>query len=180
MDLITGIKTRRSIRAFEDKDVSDDLLKEVIDIARYYPSWKNTQTVRFIAIKDKFIKDRIAKEAVMGFEHNTTIINGAPVLMILETINNISGYERDGSPTTSKGSHFQSFDAGLAAEAFSLALHAKGLASVILGIYDENKIKEILGINEDVSISCLMPLGYAKNEAIAPKKREVSEILLIK
>ena len=45
MDLITGIKERRSVRRFADKPVPRQLIEEVIEVARFAPSWKNVQAV---------------------------------------------------------------------------------------------------------------------------------------
>ena len=52
MDLITGIKERRSVRRFADKPVPRELITEIVEIARYAPSWKNTQTARYIVVDD--------------------------------------------------------------------------------------------------------------------------------
>lgn len=180
MEILEAICKRRSVRVFEDKEVSQEVIKEIIEASKYYPSWKNTQTARFIAIYDKDLKDKIANNAVLGFDHNKEIISKTPVLMVLATVNGRSGYERDGSPTTSKGSHFQSFDAGAAAYTFQLAAYAKGLGSVVLGIYDEEKIKEYLNMGEDMSVSCLIPLGYGNLELPAPPRKSVDDLLIIK
>ncbi len=177
MDAIKCITNRRSIRNFTDKDISDDILKEIVNISRFYPSWKNSQTVRFVAVKGD-LKNKIASKAT-SFDQNKRIISTCNTLMVLLTINGRSGYERDGIPSTSKGSHFQSFDAGLAAEAFVLSAYEKGVGSVILGLYDENIVKEELNISDDMSVSCLIALGYPTEEVSAPKRKEVDEILTI-
>lgn len=56
MEAIECIKTRRSIRKYEDKPVDKSLIEEIIEVTRFAPSWKNSQTVRYIAIYDKDIK----------------------------------------------------------------------------------------------------------------------------
>ena len=118
MDFIEGIKSRRSIRKFTDEAVTKEQIEEIVDIARFAPSWKNSQSVRYLCIMDKAVKDKIAEEAVMNFEWNTTIMKGAPALVLVLTVDKRAGYERDGSASTSKGEHWQSFDAGIAAETF--------------------------------------------------------------
>ena len=55
MEAIECIKTRRSIRKYEDKPVDRSLIEEIIEIARFAPSWKNSQSVRYIAIYDNDI-----------------------------------------------------------------------------------------------------------------------------
>ena len=52
MDAITCIKTRRSIRKFKSDKVSPEIIKDIVLTASYAPSWKNTQTTRYIAITD--------------------------------------------------------------------------------------------------------------------------------
>ncbi len=179
MDILECIKARRSVRKFKPELVEDDAIINAIDVARYYPSWKNSQTVRFILIKDNKIKSEIANN-VLGFTHNTDIINNAPELIVVLTKKGRSGYERDGSATTSKGSHFESFDAGLATQNLMLALSNFGIGSVVLGIYDEDGIKKILNLDDGLGISCLIPIGYPDEEPIAPKRHEVKDILEIK
>ena len=43
MEAIECIKTRRSIRKYEDKPVDRSLIEEIIEIARFAPSWKNSK-----------------------------------------------------------------------------------------------------------------------------------------
>ena len=179
MQRLEGIRTRRSIRRFKDIEVPRDLVLKAVDSAKYYPSWKNTQTARFMLIENKELKSKIA-DCVLGFTHNTEIINNAPSLIIVLTIKGRSGYERDGSPTTSKGSHFESFDAGLATQNLMLSLHNEGIGSVVLGIYDEDKIKKLLELDDTYSISCLLPIGYKVEDAVCPMRHTNEEFLIIK
>jgi nitroreductase len=78
MDVIECIKTRRSIRKFKNETVSAEKLAEIVNIAAYAPSWKNSQTTRYIAVLDKSLKDRLANECMMGFEYNIGTASAAP------------------------------------------------------------------------------------------------------
>ncbi len=180
MELIEGIKNRRSIRKFTDAEVTKEQIEEIVDIARFAPSWKNSQSVRYLFISDKALRDKIAEEGVMGFEWNTNIIKAAPALVIVLTVDKRAGYERDGSESTSKGEHWQSFDAGIAAETFCLAAYAKGLGTVILGVYDEAKIKEIAGVPEGQKVSAIIPIGTPAEDPEAPKRKEAADLLTVK
>ncbi len=179
MELKEGIKGRRSIRKFTDEPVTKEQIEEVVEVARYAPTWKNCQSVRYTLILDKEIKDRIANEGVMGFEWNAKSILNAPALVLVCTVDKRSGYERDGSESTSKGEHWQSYDAGLASEAFCLAAHDKGLGTVILGIYDEAKVMEIAGVAEGEKVSALILIGRPAESPEAPKRKEVADLLRV-
>lgn len=63
---------------------------------------------------------------------------------------------------------------------FGLAAHELGLGSVVLGIFDEKKLAELLELPEGMGVACLMPLGYPAEEPAAPKRKEVAELLTIK
>ena len=180
MNTIECIKTRRSIRKFADRAVEADIIADVVNTAAYAPSWKNSQTTRYIAVLNKALKIRLANDCMMGFEYNIGTAHGAPAMMIITTVNNRSGYERDGSATTSKGTHWQSFDAGIATQTFVLAAHEAGLATVIMGIFDEDKVKEVVGIPEGQSVSALVAIGYAAEEPLAPKRKSAEELLTVK
>ena len=180
MNTIECIKTRRSIRKFSDRAVEAKVIADVVDVAAFAPSWKNSQTTRYIAVLDTDLKDRLANECMMGFEYNIGTASGAPAMMVITTLNCRSGYERDGSATTSKGTHWQSFDAGIATQTFVLAAHEAGLATVIMGIFDEEKVKEVIGVPEGQSVSALVAIGYAADEPLAPKRKCAEELLTVK
>lgn len=179
MEIIEGIKTRRSVRKFADQPVEEETLREIVEAAAFAPSWKNTQTTRYLAIYNDEKKKEIADTCVCGFLGNQRIISQAPVLVLELTVDKRSGFERDGSFTNSKGTHWQSFDAGAAAEAFCLAAHEKGLGTVIMGIYDEEKLMKAAAIPEGQLVSSMIALGYPAETPNAPKRKTAEELLTL-
>ncbi|MBO4336746.1 MAG: nitroreductase family protein [Lachnospiraceae bacterium] len=167
---------RRSIRSFQDKSVDHALLEQIISEAAFAPSWKHTQITRYIAVEGE-LKDRIADEGFSIYPPNGDIVRKAPMLIAVTFIKNRSGFERDGSFSTDKGDRWQMFDAGIATQTFCLSAYDHGLGSVILGLFDEKKITEILNIPEDRELACLIPIGYADSDVTAPKRKE-TEVLL--
>ena len=178
MEAIKCIKERRSIRKFKTDKVDRDTIGEIVSAASYAPSWKNSQTVRYYIADRKELLDQIAtEECLMGFRHNMNIIAGSPALMVLASVTGRSGYERDGSSSTAKGSHWESFDAGAAAMAFCLAAHEKGLGTVIMGIFDEDKVRQVIHLPEDQRISALISIGYPDEEPKAPPRKAPEELM---
>ena len=171
------IETRRSIRKFTDQKVDRETVEELVRLAGQSPSWKNTQVVRYYAVTDEALKNAIAEECTLGYEGNTRIIKGAPVLMVLTYKHGISGYEKSGEPSTSKGDHWEVFDAGIATQTFCLAARDLGLGTVIMGIFDESKVKAVLQPGEDETVAALVALGYPEGEPSARPRKEVAEIL---
>lgn len=177
MDALKCIETRRSIRKFQTKQVSHEVMQEIVAAASFAPSWKNTQVTRYVVVEDARIKEKIAEEATLGFEHNKDIINGAPALVVVTMVHGRSGFERDGSFTTSKEDRWEVFDAGLATQTFCLAAHDKGVGSVILGIFDEEKAAQFINLDEGQKVAALVAVGYADEEPAAPKRKSVEELV---
>lgn len=177
MNVEECIKNRRSIRKFTVQKVAKEVIEHVVELATYAPTWKNTQTNRYIAVTNREIINQIAEECTMNFGWNAKIIQGAQALMVLTTVEKRSGFEKDGTYSTRKGTHWQSFDAGIAAQTFCLAAHSVGLGTVIMGIYDEEKICKMLAVPDTESISALIAVGYPAEVPELPKRKEVKEIL---
>lgn len=177
MESLKCIMTRRSVRNFTEKEVEKSIIEEIVKIAQFAPSWKNSQIVRYNVISNKEILNDIADNGVLGFSHNNGIIKGCSALVVLSMVNGICGYEKDGSYTTSKKDKWEMFDAGIAAQTFCLAAHEKGIGSVILGIFDDKKIAEIISLPENQEVACLIAIGYPVSELEAPKRKDTADIL---
>ena len=123
MTPIECIKTRRSIRNFTNTPISHSVLSEIVEAASYAPSWKNTQITRYIAIEDSAKKAQIAEECTNIYKNNGEIIKRSAMLIAVTIIKNRSGFERDGSFSTPKGTGWHRTSASQ-----SLFLRQKGLA----------------------------------------------------
>lgn len=177
MDAISCIKERRSVRKYEDKIIPHEVMEEIVEAASYAPSWKNTQIARYIIVEDREKIEKIAQDCVLGFEYNTKTMNGAAALVLVTMVEGRSGYEKDGSFSTPKGDRWQMFDAGIASQTFCLAAHTKGVGSVIIGIFDDNKVEEVVSIPEGQQVAAIIAVGYPKFATEAPKRKSVEELI---
>ena len=174
MDCLCG---RRSVREFKDKKVERKVIERVVYGASFAPSWKNTQTARYIVVENEGLMDDIATNCMMGFEFNRRTIKNAPVLVVLTTVSGRSGFERDGSFTTSKGDRWEMFDAGIAAQCFCLAAYNEGLGTVIMGIFDEEALARSVAVPEGQSVSAIIAIGYPAQQPVMPKRKNVEELI---
>ena len=63
-------------------------------------------------------------------------------------------------------------------ENLMLAVHAVGLATVFVGVFDEEKLGDLLEIPPGIRIVGLFPVGYAQTEAKAgPPRKPLEEIV---
>ena len=177
MDAKTCILTRRSHRQYQPKPVSHDLIEEVISLAAYAPSWKNTQISRYIAIEDPAVRETIAAEYCLPGANNPTIIRGCPLLVAQAFVKARSGYERDGAYTTDREDGWQYYDCGIAAQTLCLAAHDLGLGTVIMGVFDRKGLEEYLQLPEGQELMALIALGWPADEPAAPKRKDVETLL---
>ena len=69
------------------------------------------------------------------------------------------------------------FDVGIACQTFALACHEQGLGTVVLGIFDQELLSNLLDIPEGQELVALMPVGYPAEEPKTPKRKSVEELL---
>ena len=170
-DYMNLLKTRRSVRKFQDKPVPSDMLDTLFDSVKWSQSWANTQCWEVIQVVDKDLRVKI-QEIVVKNPAQKVIVD-APVLLALCGKKNSSGFY-SGVVTTKYGD-WMLFDLGIATQSLCLAAHSLGLGTVVVGLYDHDKVAEILKVPDDYNQVVLIPLGFPAKDPTAPKRREVSE-----
>ena len=177
METLQAINGRRSIRKFKEQKVDRETIEKIVAAASYAPSWKNTQVVRYHVFDDPQIKSDIANKYTLGFAYNTGTLEHAPQVVALTAVKGRSGMEKDGSCTTSKGESWLMFDSGIAAQTFCLAAYDYGVGTVIMGIFDEEKITELLEIPPERELAALIAVGWPDDDPQAPKRKAVTDLL---
>ncbi len=171
-EVIQAIRERRSIRRYEEKEVPADALAEVLEAVRWSPSWANTQCWEVVVIRDPGIRARL-QETIIPKNPATKAIVAAPVLLALCGKRGTSG-SYDGQVTTKFGDWFL-FDLGLACQSLCLAAHRRGLGTVVVGLFDHDRARQVLQVPEPFELVALIPLGYPAKRPEAPKRREIKE-----
>ncbi len=59
--LLEEIKSRKSVRSYNEEPISDEVLNEILESGRLAPSWVNVQPWKFIVIKDEKTKELLFK-----------------------------------------------------------------------------------------------------------------------
>jgi nitroreductase len=167
MDVFDCIKTRKSIRKYLDKDIPDETIRKLIDCARHAPSSHNCQSWEFVIIKDKKTKEKLSTvHKWSGFVKN------APIVIVV-------CYDKK----KLKFAPSDMLNPAIAAENLLLAAQAIGLGAcwVYVKSFDEPEIeqdvKKILNIPEDISVLCMVPIGYPDEKPEPKKLRSIEEMI---
>lgn len=158
MDVFNAIRTRKSVRLFLEKPIEEEKLSAVLEAGRLAPSASNRQEWRFIVVRDLSTRKKIAEAA-----NNQSFVGEAPVILVAcaETDNHIM----------SCGQLCYPIDVAIALDHITLAAVELGLGTCWIGAFDEQRVKKILRIPEEIRVVELMPMGYPRDSAIKAKKR---------
>ena len=154
-------KLNPKLNDYIDFLVKDEIYKKVIKSNNF--------------ITNEEVKARLATECCA--EHNAQIINGAPLLIATLIVDKRSGFERDGSFSTSRKDAWQAFDNGIATQTLCLAANDLGLGTVVMGLYDIDKASDIIGVPEGQLLMALVAVGYPDEKPSVPKKKTVEDLL---
>ncbi|MFA7165779.1 MAG: nitroreductase family protein [Desulfoplanes sp.] len=178
MDAIAMIKERRSVRKYKNKKVDRETMKEIIDIARWAPSWANFQIARYTLIDDDATIAKLATDGVKGFVYNVNTLKNAQGVAVLSFVKGKSGKLDPAKDeyATSKSNVWEVFDAGLACQTFCLAAHAKGVGTCIFGVIDDDSISQIANLPPEETVAALIVYGYGDEQPPATPRKTVEEI----
>ena len=164
MDVLTAIMGRRSIRKYSARAVEEDTLTKVLQAARHAPSANNRQDWKFIAVRDKNKINRLM-EAAGG----QTFVGEAPVVLVsCGTAPN--SVMRCGQPR-------YTVDLSIATAYMILEAYEQGLGTCWLGHFDEEMVKEILEIPDEVRVVAMTPLGYPAIEPSPRARKDLDDIV---
>jgi nitroreductase/SAM-dependent methyltransferase len=159
MNIKDIIKERRTIRAFDEKEVPKEVILDIIDAGSWAPSACNKQRWEFVIIEDKEVKKRLIKEA------NFTYLKKIPTAVYVL-------YDSEVNPE--KKANFQS--AGAAIQNMLLYAHSLDVGSWWIAAYgDEKETRKILNIPENLAIIAAIGFGHPSSRPLPPPRRPIKE-----
>ncbi len=166
MDLMEAIKTRRSIRKYKETPVPENLLKEVLNAARLAPSADNAQPWKIIVLRDVQAKQRVTQAC-----NGQKFLVQAPVVLVL------CGIPEEAFPTVGGYMSSHVIDATIALDHLTLAARALGLGTCWVAMFKEDRVREILGIPEDVRVVAVSPLGFPDETPERTPRKNLEELI---
>ncbi|MBC8394595.1 MAG: nitroreductase family protein [Bacteroidales bacterium] len=173
MNFLELVQKRQSCRAYDPtRPVEKEKLDRCIETVRLAPSACNSQPWKLVIVDDPELKNKIAAAAdsrLLGFNH---FAKDSPILVVVvrEAPNLTSKIG-----TLLKDKPYTIMDVGIAAEHFCLQATSEGLGSCMMGWFDENKVKELLGIPMKKRAELIISLGYPLDDKLRKKIRKPVE-----
>ena len=158
------IKGRRSIRAFEDKEILDEYLRLILEAGIWAPSGGNLQPWEFILIKRKELINKVKLISPGLFGDPAAIV----VLCINREVTKKAGRMSE---------HVPLMDISMAAQNMMLMAYALGIGSCAVLSFNKMALQELLSMPEHVEPALLVTLGYPKTVPEPPKRKPLEEVV---
>jgi len=153
MNLFETVEKRRSIRKFKTDSIPTEDLKRILEAGRLAPSGGNRQPWSFVVVRDSETKKTLASAANL----QRFIADADTVLVAL------------GDPSISRSLHKQ--DPMIAIEHMILAATALGYGTCWIGAFNEDEVKKIAKVPENLVVIALLPIGVPA-ESPPPRSRK--------
>jgi nitroreductase len=174
VDFLELVKTRRSIRKYEDREIPESDLRKIFEAVQWSPSWANSQCWELVAIRDRVVKEKLQATLPPTNPASRAVLE-APVVIALCARREKAGYYK-GKASTIFGDWLM-FDLGIATQSLCLSAWSLGLGTVIVGLFDHNTAGKILSVPEGHDLIALIPIGYPAHASAAPKRRDIDEFI---
>jgi len=152
--------SRRSIRDFKDKEVTDEVIEKILEVCRYSPTSMNTQSYYFKVIRDRELLHWLSETR----GESSGPIGRAPLAVAICS-----------DPSLSRR-HVQ--DGCIAAYHFILTAHFFGLGTCWIAALDREDVKKKMDIPKEHYVATITPLGYPEEPHVpAPERKALTEFV---
>ena len=166
MDTLSCIKARHSTRDFTSKKIKRRDLLKILNAGNLAPSAGNLNSWVFVVIDDDELLPKIADATLFP-----EIFSNVRTAIIV-----CSKTSRVTAEYPERGKLYAAHNTGAAIQNMLLAAAELGIASLWLGGLNEDKIRLILEIPDDIDVHAIIPLGYERAPHKRPSKKPTSQI----
>jgi len=160
MKCIEQILSRRSIRKFKNKPVSEEVLNNILEAGRRAPSATNKQPWHFVIARDQKAKDACSFGGFNRFTSDASFV--------------VVGLYKQSEVMIEK---LSLMDVTIALQNMVVAAWVQGVGSCWMGAFDERKLKDTLNLPADSRIVGAVAFGIPDENPSQPAKKPLKEIV---
>lgn len=159
--LMQAIKTRRTIRQFEEKEVSEEVIEKILEAGRLAPTAANGQKTSYVVLQ----KQKAACEKVAVRMFGSLINTGKKVIPQLKDMTVDENFFFKKAPLVIVIFAGESVSAGLAAQNMAFMAEANGLGVLFSGFFTtcvnlSGKIRRLMGVKKNPKAFTTLVIGY--------------------
>ncbi len=166
-DFFEVIRSRHSVRSYTRTDVSEDDLSAVLDAMNRAPSAGNLQAYEVVVVRSRAHRQRLALAA-----YGQDFVADAPVVLVF-----FANPGRSREKYGERGAGLYACqDATIAAAHAQLAAHARGLATVWVGAFEDEAVRRAVAAPDGLRPSSLLIVGHPAESPEATPRRPLREL----
>lgn len=163
MDVFTAISQRKSVRKYSDRNVAEDVLRQVLEAGRIAPSAGNRQDWKFVVVRDRETRQKLAVAA-----KGQMFLEQAPVVIV--------GCAIEPTYVMMCGQPAGILDVSIAFSFMMLEATELGLGTCWIGAFDEAAVKKILNVPDPVRVVAMTPLGFPDETPAGRPRKSFEEV----
>lgn len=169
MDVLEAIRSRRSCRKFETKDIPQEAVDSIVDCGRIAPSAGNRQPWVFIEVRDQVLKQKLVETT----NNYKAFMGEAPVIIV------VCGDAEDCAVRfEDRGRSLYVYqDCAAAVTNMLLAAVSYGLSTCWIGAFKESEARSALDLPPNLRPLTMIPLGYPDYEPAARPLKPREEVV---
>jgi|SRR5690554_2574378 len=166
MDVIGAIRERRSVRAYQNKEIPEEVLQEVLNTARLAPSASNRQDWQFVVVQDNETRKELARVS-----NNQKFVDEAPAVIVAVSLN----------PQRIMSCQVPAYavDLAIAMDHITLAAVEKGLGTCWIGAFSQEEVKRLMDIPDKFKVVALMPIGYPADKSGNKLRKDFEQVISV-
>ena len=176
MNALEAIRARRSVRAFAPDPVRDDVVRDIVDAARWAPTSGNAQPWAFVRVRDPEKREALVATTYGGYARSApeqAWLRTAPELLVacVVPLRTMARYGEDGRADAR-------LDVAAAVQTMLIAATAHGVGSAWVGGFDADAAQAALALDRDLEPLAIVALGVPAEPCAAPYRLPLEDVLL--
>jgi nitroreductase len=168
MDFFEVVKTRQSIRAYQDKPIEPGQIQQLLDTINRAPSAGNLQGYEVYLVTRRDVLQALARST-----NGQDFIAQSQLALVF-----CAHPARSAQRYRERGTTLYCIqDATIACAYAQLAVTALGLASVWVGAFNEDAVRTAIGVGSDLRPVAFLPIGYAAEKPDPRPRRSIDDLV---
>lgn len=168
MEFFQVLKARHSVRAYQNKEVEEEKLQEILKAINSAPSAGDLQAYEIVLVKEGKTRKALAQAA-----YGQYFIAEAPVALVF-----FANPERSAAKYGGRGRSIYCLqDATIAAAYAQLAATALGLGSVWVGAFNDDAVRKVMGAGPEMIPAAIICIGYPAETPHSTPRRRLAELV---
>ncbi|MGQ9462776.1 MAG: nitroreductase family protein [Candidatus Fervidibacter sp.] len=167
MEFFEVLKKRYSVRAYRPDPIDDVTLTKILEAVNSAPSAGNLQAYEVILVRDTERKRQLARAS-----WDQWFIAEAPVVLVF-----VANPERNRRYGKRGAELYCVQDATIACSYAQLAAVALGLGSCWIGAFDDDEVRKVVGIPQNMRPVAILPIGAPADMPEPKERRPLSDLV---